>query len=68
LPQEFVTPTSQLAEGHIHIEAVVQAFFVAWYNFARKHERLKRRTRAVAGGWRDRVWTIKELIARVAEV
>lgn len=45
----------------------MQALFVAWYNFARKHETLKGRTPAMASGLSDHVWTIKELIERAAE-
>jgi hypothetical protein len=40
--------------------------FVAWYNFARKHETLKGRTTALVSGLTERVWTIKELIERAA--
>jgi hypothetical protein len=45
----------------------MQALFVAWYNFAWKHEALKGATPAMASGLGDRVWTIKELIDRAAE-
>ncbi len=45
----------------------MQALFVAWYNFARKHETLKGNTPAMASGLSDHVWTIKELIQRAAE-
>ena len=45
----------------------MQALFVAWYNFARKHETLRGNTPAMAGGLSDDVWTIKELIERAAE-
>ena len=46
----------------------MQALFVAWYNFARKHETLKGATPAMASGLSDHVWTIKELIERAAEL
>ena len=42
----------------------MQALFVAWYNFGRKHETLKGKTPAMASGLTDHVWTIKELIER----
>jgi len=44
----------------------MQAIFVAWYNFARKHETLKGKTPAMASGLADRVWTVKELLERAA--
>jgi transposase InsO family protein len=44
------------------------ALFVAWYNFARKHESLKSNTPAMASGLSDHVLTIKELIEKAAEV
>ena len=44
----------------------MQALFVAWYNFARKHEALKGNTPAMASKLTDHVWTIKELIERAA--
>jgi hypothetical protein len=40
--------------------------FVAWYNFARKHETLKGKSPAMASGVADKVWSVKELIERVA--
>jgi transposase-like protein/IS1 family transposase len=45
----------------------MQALFVAWYNFARKHEALKGQTPAMASKLTDHVWTIRELIERAAE-
>ena len=45
-----------------------QALFVAWYNFARKHEALKGNTPARASGLTDHVWTIKELTEKAAAV
>ena len=42
----------------------MKSLFVAWYNFARKHETLKGNTPAMASGLSDHVWTIKELIER----
>jgi hypothetical protein len=45
----------------------MQALFVAWYNFAQKHETLKGNTPAMASGRTDHAWTIKELIERAAK-
>jgi hypothetical protein len=42
----------------------MQALFIAWYNFARKHETLKNTMPAIASGLSDYVWTIKELIEK----
>ena len=44
----------------------MQALFVAWYNFARKHETLRGKAPAMASGLSDHVWTIKELIERAS--
>jgi IS1 family transposase len=44
----------------------MQALFVAWYNFARKHETLRGATPAMASGLGDHVWSIKELVERAA--
>ncbi len=44
----------------------MQALFVAWYNWCRKHESLKGRTPAMASGLAGRAWTIKELIEAAA--
>ena len=45
----------------------MQALFIAWYNFGRKHEALKGNTPGMASGLSDHVWSIKELIERAAE-
>jgi hypothetical protein len=44
----------------------MQVLFLAWYNFARKHETLKGATPAMASRLTDHVWTIKELIEKAA--
>jgi hypothetical protein len=44
----------------------LRKLFVAWYNFALKHERLRGKTPAMASQLTDHVWTIKELIERAA--
>jgi hypothetical protein len=45
----------------------MQAIFVAFYNFGRKHATLKGKTPAMASGLTDKVWTIRELIGLAAE-
>jgi hypothetical protein len=46
----------------------MQAIFVAFYNFCRKHETLKGATPAMASKLADSVWTIRELLERAAAV
>jgi transposase-like protein/IS1 family transposase len=45
----------------------MQAIFVAFYNFCRKHETLKGSTPAMASKLTDSVWTIKQLLESAAE-
>jgi transposase-like protein/IS1 family transposase len=47
--------------------AAMQALFVAWYNFARKHEALKGQTPAMASGLTEHLWTIRELVENAAK-
>jgi IS1 family transposase len=61
---------TRLTNGHsksLKHHTAMQALFVAWYNFARKHESLKGQTPAMASNLTDHVWTIKELIEKAAE-
>jgi IS1 family transposase/transposase-like protein len=44
----------------------MQALFVAWYNFCRKHEALKGKTPAMASGLADKVWALRELLESAA--
>ncbi len=58
---------TRLTNGHsksLRHHTAMQALFVGWYNFARKHEALKGTTPAMASGLTDHVWTIKELIEK----
>jgi transposase-like protein/IS1 family transposase len=62
---------TRLTNGHsksLRHHKAMQALFVAWYNFGRKHETLKGKTPAMASGLSDHVWTIKELIEKAAEI
>src|SRR4051812_20595073 len=46
----------------------MQALFVAFYNFCRRHETLKGATPAMASGLTDKVWTIRDLLQSAAEI
>jgi hypothetical protein len=46
--------------------SVMTALFVAWYNFCRRHESLRKNTPAMAAGLADHVLTVKELLEVVA--
>lgn len=48
--------------------AAMQAIFFAFYNFCRRHETLKGNTPAMASGLTDKMWSVKELLERAAEV
>jgi transposase InsO family protein len=59
----------RLTNGHsksLRHHTAMLALFIAWYNFARKHEALKGKSPAMASNLTDHVWTIKELIERAA--
>jgi hypothetical protein len=61
---------TRLTNGHsksLRHHTAMQALFIAWYNFGRKHEALKGNTAAMASGLSDHVWTIKELIERAGK-
>ena len=60
----------RLTNGHsksLKHHKAMQALFAAWYNLCRKHESLKGKTPAMASGLTDHIWTIKELVEKVAE-
>jgi transposase-like protein/IS1 family transposase len=62
---------TRLTNGHSKSpkhHVAMQALFVAFYNFARKHESLKGQTPAMASGLSDHVWTIRELLENAAAV
>lgn len=46
----------------------MQAIFVAWYNFARKHETLGGRSPAMTSRLADQVWSVKELMEWAAAI
>jgi len=60
---------TRLTNGHsksLKHHVAMQALFIAWYNFSRKHEALKGKTPAMASGIAEKPWTIQELIERAA--
>jgi hypothetical protein len=61
----FIRLTNDQRKG-LRRHTAMMALFVAWYDFARKHEALKGNTPAMAGGLGDHVWKIKEVIERAA--
>jgi IS1 family transposase len=65
--RRFTRLTNAHSKSLKHHEAM-QAIFVAWYNFARKHETLGGKTPAMASGLAESVWTVRELIQRAAGV
>jgi transposase-like protein/IS1 family transposase len=44
----------------------MQAIFVAFYNFCRRHETLKGQTPAMASGLADKIWSMRELLENAA--
>ena len=48
--------------------AAMQAFFSAWYNLCRKLEAIQRQTSTMAAGLTSKVWSIRELLERAAEI
>jgi transposase-like protein/IS1 family transposase len=63
--RRFTRLTNAHSKSLRHHKAM-QALFVAWYNFARKHETIKQ-TPAMAAGLAQKPWTIRQLIERAAE-
>jgi transposase-like protein/IS1 family transposase len=60
---------TRLTNGHsksLKHHVAMQNIFIAWYNFARKHETLKGATPAMASGLTEKVWSVNDLLERVA--
>ncbi len=63
--RRFTRLTNAHSKSAAH-HAAMTSLFVAFYNYCRKHETLKGQTPAMASGLADKVWTIRELVSRVA--
>ena len=63
--RRFTRLTNAHSKSLRHHKAM-QALYVAWYNFARKHETLKQ-TPAQAAGRAVAQWSLPELMERAAE-
>jgi transposase-like protein/IS1 family transposase len=62
---------TRLTNGHsksLKHHVAMQAIFVAFYNFCRKHETLKGQTPAMASALTDKVWSVRELLENSAGV
>ena len=62
---------TRLTNGHsksLKHHTAMQAILFAWYNFCRKHKTIKGQTPAMAAGLTEKVWTIRELLERAAEI
>ena len=60
---------TRLTNGHsksLRHHVAMQALFIAWYNFCRKHETLKGKTPAMASGLAEKAWSVTELLKRTA--
>lgn len=62
--RRFTRLTNAHSKSVEHHAAMV-SLFVAFYNFCRKHETLKKQTPAMASKLTDHTWTIKELLEAV---
>jgi hypothetical protein len=63
--RRFTRLTNAHSKSHKH-HVAMQAIFVAWYNFGRKHETLKGQSPAMASGLADKVWSLHELLETAA--
>ncbi len=61
--RRFTRLTNAHSKSARHHTAMI-SLFVAWYNFCRKHEALKKVTRAMAAKLSQKPWSIKELLQR----
>jgi IS1 family transposase len=65
--RRFTRLTNAHSKSSKH-HAAMQAIFIAWYNFCRKHQTLKGQTPAMAAGLTDSAWTIQQLLLAIAAI
>jgi IS1 family transposase len=63
--RRFTRLTNAHSKSAAHHEAMIN-IFVAWYNFARRNEALKKQTPAMASGLAGHVWSIEDLLRNAA--
>lgn len=63
--RRFTRLTNAHSKSAPHHAAMI-ALFTAYYNYGRKHETLKGRTPAMAAGLTDHVWSVRELLEKIA--
>jgi transposase-like protein/IS1 family transposase len=63
--RRFTRLTNAHSKSVAHHDAMMN-IFVAWYNFARRNEALKKQTPAMASGLTDRAWSIEDLLRNAA--
>jgi transposase-like protein/IS1 family transposase len=63
--RRFTRLTNAHSKTRDHHAAMV-ALFIAYYNFARKHESLGKQSPAMASGLADHVWSLEELLSAAA--
>lgn len=64
--RRFTRLTNAHSKSAAHHEAMI-SIFVAWYNFCRKHETLKKATPAMEAGLADSAWSLEELLAAMVK-
>jgi IS1 family transposase len=64
--RRFTRLTNEHSKSLKHHTAM-QAILFAWYNLCRKHSTIKQ-TPAMAAGLTEKIWTIRELLEKAAEI
>lgn len=63
--RRFTRLTNAHSKSHKH-HVAMQAIFMAWYNFCRKHETLRGKTPAMATGLADEPWSVAQVLENAA--